>query len=226
MRRMLALSPWEVLAFWGWTIGFLLAGCVILATVVYLLTVAGPFRSGFGADMRHKWERKRALPSGKRFRWRYPYVLGLLLFDAGTQATFWYRVGRGLIAARLRFLAEVVQAFSKLVTHIDVSPLAEIGPGISFFHGTGAVIGKGTRLGARVTVCQGVTTGGGRPVIGDDVVLWAGAKVIGDVAIGDRAEVGANAVVLGDVPADHLAVGVPATRFLPRPGGPAPVHDD
>jgi len=226
MRRMLALSPGEVLAFWGWTLALVVATCLVLATLVYLLTVVGPFRSGFGADMRHKFDRKRELRSGRRFPWRYPYVVGLLLLDAGTQATFWYRVSRLLLRAHLRFAAEAAQAFARFATHIDVSVLAEIGPGLSFFHGGGAVIGKGTRIGARVTLCQGVTTGGGRPVIGDDVVLWAGAKVIGDVTIGDRAEVGANAVVLSDVPADHLAVGVPATRLLPKAARAAPVQDD
>lgn len=92
-----------------------------------------------------------------------------------------------------------------------------------FPHPTSIVIGEGVRLGARVKIYQGVTLGGARrgdwqagnyPVIGDDVVLFAGAVVIGGVTIGNNCTIGANAVVLTDVPDGHTAVGAPA-RILP-----------
>ena len=126
---------------------------------------------------------------------------------------------------RLGSLARAVQAFSKFLTHIDISPRAEIGPGLYFYHGLGTVIGKGTRVGRNALICQNVTLGGGQ-TIGDDVRLWAGAKVIGRVTIGDRAEIGANGVVVAHVPPDTIAVGVPATRHLPKQSSGAPDLDD
>lgn len=96
---------------------------------------------------------------------------------------------------------------------------AEIGPGLRLPHPNGIVIGHGVRIGARCRIYQQVTMGGARagdwqannyPVIGDDVTVFAGAKLIGTVDVGDRAQIGANAVVLRDVPADHSAIGIPA----------------
>jgi serine O-acetyltransferase len=197
-------------------------GPVVLGLLAYLLLVLvtylvikSPLETRFKADIRHKHAEKRKLPSGRRRRLSYGYLLGLLALDGGVQATFLYRLSHYLAKHRMRLPAEVVHAFAKLVTHIDISPLAEIGGGVAFYHGSGAVIGKLTRIGDRVTICQGVTTGMGRPAIGDDVTLWAGAKLIGDVEVGDGAQVGANAVVISDVPAHSIAVGVPATRLLP-----------
>jgi serine O-acetyltransferase len=118
-----------------------------------------------------------------------------------------------------------LHAFSKLVTHIDISPQASIGPGLYLYHGLGTVIGKGSMVGRNAVICQNVTLGGG-PTIGDDVRLWAGAKVIGRITVGDRAEVGANGVVVSDVAPDMIAVGVPATRHLPkRPSEPPDLTD-
>lgn len=102
-----------------------------------------------------------------------------------------------------------------------VQPGAEIGPGLSLPHPQGIVIGHGVRIGARCTIFHQVTLGGARigegvedkgsyPVVGDHVVLFSGAKVVGALSIGDRVQVGANAVVLRDVPDDHIAAGVPA----------------
>lgn len=220
---MLALTVLDVLVFWAWTLGLLVASYGVFATLVYLLAVAGPGRKGaLAQDVRHRHEAKRALRSGRRLRSRYLFLLASLLLDAGMQATVLHRMSHALVRAGLRPLAEVLHAVAKVLTNIDVSPHVVAGGGLTFFHGSGAVLGKGTRLGKRVTVCQGVTTGSGRPVIGDDVVLWAGAKVLGDVTVGDRAEVGANAVVLADVPANHIAVGIPARRHLRRKGGRRP----
>lgn len=95
----------------------------------------------------------------------------------------------------------------------------------NFPHPIAIVIGEGVRLGERVTIYQGVTLGGARrgdwqtgtyPVIGDDVVLFAGAVVIGGVTIGKGCIIGANSVVLQDVPDGHTAVGVPARIVSPR----------
>ncbi|MCB8943120.1 MAG: hypothetical protein H6658_05145 [Ardenticatenaceae bacterium] len=188
----------------------------ILSTFILYLFIKSPRSFLFKEDIQNKVDKKKRLPSGANVRLSYGYLLALLLLDNGIQATLFYRISRYLLEHRWRSLAVVVHAFAKFLTHIDISPHAVIGPGLTFYHGLGVVIGKNTKLGSRVTVCQNVTTGGGRPQIGDDVILWAGAKIIGSHQIGDRAEVGANAVVISDVPSDCVAVGIPAQRFLPK----------
>ena len=193
--------------------GFLLGS---LSVYLFLLTTRSPLR----VDFQRRYEDKKKLPSGERLRFSYPYVAKLLLADNGMQATVLYRMSHFFAVRRLHAVAGAVHSFSKFLTHIDISPYAEIGGGVYFYHGLGTVVGKGSFIGRNALVCQNVTTGGGHVRIGDDVALWAGAKVIGDVTIGDRAEIGANAVVVRDVPADCVAVGVPATRFIPKqPGG-------
>lgn len=107
---------------------------------------------------------------------------------------------------------------------LEISPRCEIGPGLFLPHTSGTVIGA-WRLGANVTIFQGVTLGAKgsdmrfdiqlRPEVGSDVVLGAGCKVLGGISISDRVTVGANAVVLESVPAGATAVGVPA-RILSR----------
>lgn len=96
---------------------------------------------------------------------------------------------------------------------------ARIGPGLKLPHPVGIVIGAGARIGSNCTIYQQVTVGGARrgdyqanryPCIGNDVVLYAGARLLGDIRVGDRVEVGANAVVRSDVPDDSIAVGLPA----------------
>lgn len=100
-----------------------------------------------------------------------------------------------------------------------VQPTAEIGPGLSLPHPNGIVIGNGVKIGASCIIYHHVTLGGARrgdfekdvyPKIGDRVVMYAGAKVLGAVEVEDDAVIGANAVVLRDVPAWHSAVGIPA----------------
>lgn len=100
----------------------------------------------------------------------------------------------------------------------------DIGLGLKFPHPSGIVIGKYVRIGERCRIYQGVTIGmaggvewtdGKFPVIGDDVTLWAGAKLFGPIAVGNRVEAAAGAVVTRDVPDDHMAIGMPA-RSRPR----------
>jgi serine O-acetyltransferase len=114
-------------------------------------------------------------------------------------------------------------------THgVYIAPTATIGHGIVLKHPTGIVIGEGVILGDNATVYQQVTLGGVRmaprgtgienryPKIGPDCILFAGAKILGPVNIGARCIIGANAVVISDVPDDHTAVGVPARMFPSR----------
>jgi serine O-acetyltransferase len=186
---------------------------LLLAGGTYI-AIRLPVDLDFKHDLRRKHDAKSKLPSGADERLSFLYVLKLVVGDNCVQATLLYRLSHAFAHRNLRLFAEAVHAFSKFLTHIDISPWAEIGRGLYLYHGLGAVIGKGSHIGARALICQGVTTGEG-PHIGDDVHLWAGAKVIGRVTVGDRVEVGANAVVIRDVPADSLAVGVPA-RVVPR----------
>ncbi len=107
-----------------------------------------------------------------------------------------------------------------------VQPGAEIGPGLKLPHPNGIIIGSGVRIGARCTIYHQVTFGAARrgegfgdsyPQVGDDVTIFAGAKLVGPIKIGDGAVIGANAVVLRDVPAAHRATGVPAVASPLRP---------
>lgn len=133
-------------------------------------------------------------------------------------AEFFY--GRGLGP-----LAKLCSMLNVLVFGLEVSPQVEIGGGLFLPHTVGTVIGA-ARIGDNCTILQGVTLGTSepdmgftvseRPVIGNDVLIGAGAKVIGCITVGDHAKIGANAVVLRDVPAYAVAVGVPAT-IVARP---------
>jgi serine O-acetyltransferase len=210
----LAITATDLAIIYLIPVGFLLAVWLGTSLVVYALVV-GPFESPLADDLRRRFERKKRLRSNQALRLSYLYVAKLLLGDNCVQATFFYRLSRFFVRRGLRPVAEGLHGFSKLVTHVDISPHAEIGPGFYLYHGLGTVIGKGTRVGRGVLICQNVTTGGA-PRIGDEVILWAGAKVIGKITVGDRAEIGANAVVIRDIPPDSLAVGVPANRVIPR----------
>ncbi len=121
---------------------------------------------------------------------------------------------------RLGLMAKMFAMLNVLLFGIEVSPQVRIGGGLFLPHTVGTVLGA-ERIGDNCTIMQGVTLGTSepdmgftialRPVIGNDVLIGAGAKVIGRVTVGDHARIGANAVVLSDVPAHSLAVGVPAT---------------
>jgi len=121
-----------------------------------------------------------------------------------------------------RFVAGLVRAWSA----VDIHPAATIGPGLFIDHAIGVVIGETTEIGTDVTIYQGVTLGGTaleagkrHPTVGDRVTIGAGAKVLGPVTIGAGSRIGANAVVVRDVPPDSVVVGVPGqviARSRPR----------
>lgn len=118
-----------------------------------------------------------------------------------------------------RVVSKLLAIVNVVVFGIEVSPRVEIGGGLFLPHTVGTVIGA-ERIGENCTIMQGVTLGAAdtdlgftptaRPIIGNGVMIGSGAKVIGRVTVGDRASIGANSVVLTDVPPDSLAVGVPA----------------
>jgi serine O-acetyltransferase len=139
-------------------------------------------------------------------------VLKVLLTD-GTAAMVWYRLMQWAHRYRLWPLAMVFNKLNAYLCNCVIGRGAEFGPGFVLIHATGVVINGNVRGGSNVYVEHQVTIGAERrrtPVLGSDVFLGAGAKVIGAITIGDGARVGANAVVVHDVPAYATVVGIPA----------------
>ena len=158
----------------------------------------------------------RARDPAPRSRWEillYPGVLALGL----------HRVAHWLFDAKLFFLARFINHFSRLLTGIDIHPGAEIGRNLFIDHGF-TVIGETAEIGDNVTIYQCVTLGGTNPTNGvggkrhptlqDNVIVGSGAQIIGPITVGDRARIGANAVVMEDVPAGATMVAVKARSTL------------
>ncbi len=129
---------------------------------------------------------------------------------------------------RLRLPARLLAQTARAVTGVEIHPGAELGRRLFIDHGMGVVIGETAVVGDDVLLFHGVTLGGRsmnqgkrHPTLGDNVTVGAGAKILGPVSIGSGAQIGANAVVIIDVPTDHIAVGIPA-KIRPNPG--AVVH--
>lgn len=147
-------------------------------------------------------------------------VIGYLVTNASFRVTFWYRIGswlrgkRSLLARISYMFVYWLQKHYQLLTGIQLIIGSDIKGGLTFPHFSGIVISDSARIGRNCTILQGVTIGGmrgkGVPVIGDNCVLFAGAKVIGKVKIGNNVAVGAGAVVIVDVPDNAVVVGVPA----------------
>ncbi len=143
-------------------------------------------------------------------------VLEVLLLYQGLYAIFYHRIAHFFYKIKLELPARAISQFSRFVTGIEIHPGAEIGRGLFVDHGMGVVIGETSVIGDNVTLYQGVTLGGTgkqktkrHPTIGNNVVVGAGAKVLGNITVGDNSYIGANAVVIKDVPANSTVVGVP-----------------
>jgi serine O-acetyltransferase len=136
---------------------------------------------------------------------------------------FYHRIAHWLFEARLYFLARFVNHFSRFLTGIDIHPGAKIGRNFFVDHGF-SVIGETAEIGDDVTMYQCVTLGGTNPTngkggkrhptIGNNVIIGSGAQIIGPIFVGDRARVGANAVVTDDVPEGATMVGMKARSTL------------
>ena len=141
----------------------------------------------------------------------------------GFHALMVYRLAHRLWAWRLLFLGRLISQIGRWLTGIEIHPGAEIGRRLFIDHGMGVVIGETAILGDDVTLYQGVTLGGTslaggkrHPTLEQGVVVGAGAQVLGPLTVGAGARIGANAVVLKDVPPDVTMVGIPARVVQPR----------
>jgi serine O-acetyltransferase len=139
------------------------------------------------------------------------------LLYSGFHAVAAYRVAHVLEMGGHTFAARAVSQIARFITGIEIHPGAKIGRGLFIDHGSGVVIGETTEIGDNCTLYQGVTLGGTgkhtgkrHPTIGNNVMVGAGAKVLGPIKIGDNSKIAAGAVVLMDIPSDSTAVGIPA----------------
>lgn len=142
--------------------------------------------------------------------------LQIILLYSGLHALIAHRIAHPMWKLKIPLLPRVISQLSRFVTGIEIHPGAVIGKGLFIDHGMGVVIGETAVIGDNVTLFQGVTLGGTgketgkrHPTIGNNVVIGAGAKVLGNINIGDNSYIGANAVVLRDVPTHSTVVGVP-----------------
>ena len=141
----------------------------------------------------------------------------VLLLSSGVHAILAYRVAHKLYVSKHYFPARMISQLARLLTGIEIHPGATIGKGFFIDHGMGVVIGETTEIGDNCSIYQGVTLGGTgkdvgkrHPTLGDNVMVGAGAKVLGPFTIGDGSKIAAGAVVLKEIPEQSTAVGVPA----------------
>ncbi|NLX71252.1 MAG: serine O-acetyltransferase [Clostridiales bacterium] len=142
--------------------------------------------------------------------------LEVILCYSGFHAVLMHRVAHWFYNKGFKLIARLISQFSRFMTGIEIHPAAKIGEGLFIDHGMGVVIGETAEIGDNVTIYQGATLGGTgketgkrHPTIGNNVVISTGAKVLGPFKVGDNSKIGANAVVLSEVPPNCTVVGVP-----------------
>jgi serine O-acetyltransferase len=142
--------------------------------------------------------------------------LEILLTYPGVHALLAHRVAHALHQAGVPVVPRALANLSRMVTNIEIHPAAKIGEALFIDHGTGVVIGETAEIGNNVTLYQGVTLGGTgfargkrHPTVESDVVVGSGAKLLGAIRVGHRSKIGANSVVIHDVPPDSTVVGNP-----------------
>jgi len=158
-------------------------------------------------DFSNAYKNDPALNSRLDFLFNYP----------GVWAVAWHRVAHKLYNANFKRIARMIMGITQILTNIDIHPAAKIGQRVFIDHGTGVVIGETTVIEDDVVIYQGVTLGGvslthgkRHPTIKKGVVIGAGAKVLGNIEIGEHAKIGANSVVVKPVPDCSTAIGIPA----------------
>ncbi|HOX53931.1 MAG: serine O-acetyltransferase [Candidatus Omnitrophica bacterium] len=175
---------------------------IILIIAFYALIVSIVFRS----EIKSAIERDPAAKS----------AIEIVLLYSGFHALVFYKVSHALWLVKIPILPRLISQVGKFLTGIEIHPGAKIGKGLFIDHGLGVVIGETSILGDNITLYQGVTLGGTgkekgkrHPTIGNNVVVGAGAKILGNIEVGDNSYVGANAVVIKNVPPNSTVVGVP-----------------
>lgn len=175
----------------------------------------------FGSDIHAAFVKDPAARSLVEVLTAYPGIQAVLLHRV---AHFFYEVG-------LPFVPRYISHIARQITGIEIHPGATIGKDFFIDHGSGTVIGETAEVGDNVTIYQGVTLGGTslsrgkrHPTLGNNIVVGAGAKVLGPIKIGDNVRIGANSVVTNDVPPNSVVVGVPG-RIVSREGKKIPRVD-
>ncbi|MBQ8896632.1 MAG: serine O-acetyltransferase [Clostridia bacterium] len=156
----------------------------------------------------------------------------VLLLYPGLHAVMAHRIANKLYRQKKYFAARAVSQWARNITGIEIHPAATIGKGLFIDHGCAVVIGETTIIGDNCTIYQGATLGGTgkhvgkrHPTIGNNVMIGAGAKVLGPITIGDNSKIAAGAVVLKDIPENSTAVGVPARVVRGKTVEPAQTLD-
>ena len=141
--------------------------------------------------------------------------LEVFLLYPSIHARLAHMISHFLYKKNLLFLARLISQRARFLTGIEIHPGATLGAGILIDHGMGVVIGETAELGDRITIYHGTTLGGTgkekgkrHPTVGDNVVIGAGSKVLGNIKIGSNSKIGANSVVLDDVPEGATVVGI------------------
>lgn len=165
---------------------------------------------GLWDDIRHDYKTVFEMDPAARSR------LEVILSYSGFHAIFFYRINHLLWKAHVPFFPRFFSQVAKIITGIEIHPAARIGKGFFIDHGMGVVIGETAEIGENVLLYQGVTLGGTgkekgkrHPTLGSNIVVGAGAKILGAITIGDNVKIGANSVVLHSVPGNSIVVGVP-----------------
>ena len=142
--------------------------------------------------------------------------LSLILTYPGVKAVFFHRIANFFSVAKFDLIARIISQFSRFLTGIEIHPNAKIGKNLFIDHGMGVVIGETSEIENNVTIYQGVTLGGvsikkgkRHPTIGNNVIIGAGSKILGPLIIGDNSKIGANSVVINDIPKNSTVVGIP-----------------
>lgn len=145
----------------------------------------------------------------------------ILFLYTCVHAIFWYKIEHFFQKIKFRFVARLISQTTRFFTGIEIHPAAKIGKHLFIDHGMGVVIGETTIIGDNCTLYQCVTLGGTgkekakrHPTLLNNVIVGAGAKILGNITIGNNSKIGANAVVLVDVPDDTTFVGIPAKQVI------------
>ncbi|MFH1855671.1 MAG: serine O-acetyltransferase [Candidatus Omnitrophota bacterium] len=180
---------------------YVLAGILILLALV--LTAVGII---FKEEINAVFERDPAAAS----------FIEVVLTYSGLHAVIAYRIAHWLKKSSIPFLPRLISQTARFFTGVEIHPASKIGKSFFIDHGMGVVIGETAVIGDNVTLYQGVTLGGTgkekgkrHPTLGSNIVVGAGAKILGNIIIGDNSYIGANAVVIKDVPHNSTVIGVP-----------------